>query len=378
MIDARTRKTALLACAILLLAVAGCGGSNGDATTAPNGEDQAAEAGEGEGLVLNDEEIADAETYQQAQEEGELTVYSGNPEGIELALQEAFTEDTGIEVVNVRLPSGQLYERILSEYGGDVLEADVIRISDLAFVTDFMEEGILAPHRVPMWDSIPEEHKEEEGHYYTSIIAMMAFAYNTELVSEEEAPQTWEDLLDPKWQGNIGMHHAGAGGSSWSWALFQRQEFGIEYWEALAAQNPALYPSTATITEELVRGEISVAVNHPGTVYQQVEEGAPLAVVYPENGTTQFPMYVAKAASAPNPAAAEVFINWSMSQRGAEQLADVAGEYHPHEDAPTPSVAGEQLPPLEEINLITPSDEDWIELRDEWVSEWNQIYGFTG
>ena len=28
-------------------------------------------------------------------------------------------------------------------------------------------------------------------------------AYNTEKVSEDEAPKTWEDLLDPKWKGRM-------------------------------------------------------------------------------------------------------------------------------------------------------------------------------
>ena len=29
--------------------------------------------------------------------------------------------------------------------------------------------------------------------------------YNTKLVSASEAPKAWEDLLDPKWKGQIGL-----------------------------------------------------------------------------------------------------------------------------------------------------------------------------
>ena len=31
------------------------------------------------------------------------------------------------------------------------------------------------------------------------------FMYNTRMVSEEDAPKSYEDLLDPKWKGKIGM-----------------------------------------------------------------------------------------------------------------------------------------------------------------------------
>lgn len=39
--------------------------------------------------------------------------------------------------------------------------------------------------------------KHEDGYYVGTEMFVLGFAYNTELVSEEEAPKTWDDLLDP-------------------------------------------------------------------------------------------------------------------------------------------------------------------------------------
>lgn len=363
------RRVALsLTAAVILLVPLACGTGGGAG-------DSVNEAGE---LVIDGELVADAALMEAALAEGSVTVYSGVPESIEATMQEEFTAATGIDVVNVRLPSGQLYERILTEHGSGVLEADVVHVSDLNFVEDFRESGISRTHRVAAWDKIPEEYRQDDGHYYAMIIGMMGFAYNTELVPAEEAPRTWKDLLDPRWADEIAMHHAGAGGSSWSWALFQRTTFGEQYWRELAAQRPALYPSTAAITEELVRGEVSIAVNHIGTVNQRQEEGAPVASVYPDDGVTVFPFYTVQTEGSAHPAAADVLQNWTMSTAGARALDTASGEYHPNVDAVPPTVIDQQQPPITDLELVVADEQDWVGLRDEWVAEWNRIYGYTG
>jgi len=50
------------------------------------------------------------------------------------------------------------------------------------------------------------------------------FAHNTKLVSPQDAPKKWEDLLDPKWQGRIAVARDGGGGWSGSCQLWAKKD----------------------------------------------------------------------------------------------------------------------------------------------------------
>jgi len=355
----------------LALVLVACGGTSSDAPEAEVAAEQ------GEALVIDGEEIADADLFAQAQEEGNLVVYSGFPEAAELAIQEAFSEDTGISVENVRAPTGQLVERILSEAGADQLGADVIRISDIALVTQVEEAGVYASHEIPNADVYDEQFVSPDGLWYASVTPTMGLSYNTELVEEADAPKSWADMLDPQWKGNLCLGQAGAGGSTFSVANFQREEFGIEYWEELAGQDPSILSSTATVAEENARGECAVAINHQGTTALQMNDGAPLQFVFAEEGNTVWPHYLSLTSQATNPNAGMLFLNWSMSLRGQTVAATAATDYVPHPDAPAPAIGDIQFPPLADVNPYYADNDKWVEVRSDWVQEWYELFGYT-
>jgi iron(III) transport system substrate-binding protein len=288
-----------------------------------------------------------------------------------------FQKDTGVKLENVRLPSGRLYERIVTEYGAKQLRADVIRLSDGTFVEDMKKRGILAPYKFTSWDKLDAQHKEKDGYYVSSILAIMAIGYNTAKVPADTAPKGWKDLLNPRWKGQVGMSHAGTGGSTWSAILYQRKTFGVEYWKALAAQKPVILTSAASVAEELSRGEFNVAVNSISAIGQVIENGAPVDVVFPAEGVPLFPMYLAVASTSANPNAARLFMNWAMSKKGQTFTVQAAADYVPRKEAPAPKVKGKQWPELAKLHPYVPPTEDWIGLRNQWVKEWNQMFGYT-
>jgi ABC-type Fe3+ transport system substrate-binding protein len=84
-------------------------------------------------------------------------------------------------------------------------------------------------------------------------------AYNSGMVSPKDAPKSWEDLLQPKWKGKVGVttatHHLGRlGVGPWG------EEKTTAYVKALAQQNPVLGELGSTYTR-LQLGEILVALS---------------------------------------------------------------------------------------------------------------------
>lgn len=355
----------LVASAMLLAA---CGGDDGDNGTTPGDPD-------GASLVLEGETIADAELWQAAQEEGRLTLYTSHLEEGEIRAAEVFTEDTGIEVEVVRLPGGEMHERVLSEHGGGVLEADVINASDVNFNIEYLAEEIIEPHRIPdeLWDAIDDPWKQEDGAWYSTYVSTMGISYNNELVSEDEAPSSWADLLDPKWKGQIASLSADIGGTGWAVALFQHDVLGDDYWAALAAQEPA-FLGASNIREEVVRGEYSIAINGSATMGEAIKSDAPVTILWAEEGTPTNTYNLSMFTDAPHPNAAKLYMNWRNSLRGLTVGVENSNTYVVRPDAPPPILRGEERhPSFEDIKPYSNLD-DYVDLQDTMVPEWNDIF----
>lgn len=384
-----TSRFRLLAAGVSLafLAVA-CGGTADqedagpppDALDAPRDDAGDADHADDGALVFNNQVIASAELLAAAQAEGQLILYTGHFEEAEIATAAEFTKDTGVEVEVVRLPGGRLDERILTEAGAGELQMDVVHQSDPTTNLNYFAEGLIEPHELPesIREQIPDEWVHPDNLYYSTYISTMGIAYNNQLVSEEDAPKGFMDLLDPRWENQIIMPFAGIGGSGWAMALFQRQVVGEDYWERLAAQNPTIGQSAAGIAEEVARGEFPITINAITTTLGAVRGGAPITVVFPEEGVPTFPYALSVASNGPNPNAARLYMNWRNSLRGLSFGVEIFGTYVGHPDAPAPmGVDNVRLPSFTEIKPWAPDADSWVNLREPWVAEWNAIYNFS-
>jgi len=99
--------------------------------------------------------------------------------------------------------------------------------------------------------------------------------YNTNLVSADEAPKSWEDLLDPKFKGGklgqtTATHHLARLATFWG------EEKTTAYVKALARQEPAL-GRMGEMYSRLQLGEILVAVTlTDGYIYRAKKKRAPI------------------------------------------------------------------------------------------------------
>lgn len=326
------------------------------------------------GLVIGGETIAPADLLAKAKTEGSISLYSGYFEFQERAMAAAFTKDTGVQVRLLTLSGGTMIERVLSEYGAKKLDADVIRLTDPSYQARMVAAGVLAPYKVPNWAVIPATLKDNDGHYMASFLSMVVFGYNKNLVSDAQAPRSWQDLSKPEWgPRKIGMWDINAGGSPWGIALVQRQKWGVEYWRKMAALDIKFFPQGAPAAEEVARGEIPITVNGVEAVATVVKDGAPIKMVFPSDGVIVIPHYIAIASTAPRPNAARLFANWSASKRAAAVAAE-AGAYTSNPDAPSIKLEGQTLPRPNEIPIVVPDAQAFITLRKDWIPEWRTVF----
>jgi len=334
------RPRARAAVALVLggcLALAACGSSesNGNGNGNGNGTGSGADAGTGgdEGQQVADGSLE--ALIEAAEAEGQLIWYQTAEERIGQRVADAFSEKYNIDVSFNRLNSSQMEQRFSAEMEAGAPAADVIIPLHAAFFQHAMAEGWLVPLADADIPDFPAAHLPEaavlddDGTVVISI-TQYGFGYNSELVSEDEAPTTWEDLLDPRWDGHILMSDPTISTVYTDLYYLVEQEYGIDYLEQLGAEQPLIFQGAAPMGEALAAGEGHLAIPLPVEYMANLRDqnGAPLAWTMPDVWIGA-PSVIGVVNEAEHPNAARLFAHWLMSEEGLEVFTSSIGTVNP-------------------------------------------------
>ena len=258
-----------------------------------------------------------------AKKEGTVTFYAGiSPIGLE-RIDNAFTKQYGIKVNLVQLSSIPLIQRLEDNLKAHKQDADVVNFGDPPTLADFIEQGGIINEN----PDIPAASYWPAKYYSHGVgvidVAVTTIAYNTKLVPASEAPKSWQDLLNPRWKGQIGIFDPSSINAAEPYQYLY-DAYGASYLKGLAAQDPKDYSSGADQAQALASGEIKIAAVTQFTTDQPlISQGAPIKLV-PNLDTSGWEGSVFAMASAPHPAAARLLLNFILSKAG--QSAQLGGE----------------------------------------------------
>ena len=145
------------------------------------------------------------------------------------------------------------------------------------------------------------------------------FEYNTRMVTEKEAPKRYEDLLDPKWKGKIGMSN-----NEYTWFKgvldSMGREQGLQFMRRLAKQDIIFRKGRTLTTQLMVAGEFPIAKGVYNRVLAMKDEGAPIHwASFPTPTMADMRAFVLHA-DAPQPNAGKLFIDFMLSREGQAVL----------------------------------------------------------
>jgi iron(III) transport system substrate-binding protein len=278
----------------------------------------------------------------------------------------------GISVRVERNGAERIFTRINQEMESRIFVVDVVNTSDQAHCIIWKRNGWLAPY-------LPEEvAKHYDKSYYdgdalhvTTRVLVSPLGYNTNLVKQEEAPKSFADLLDPKWAGKMVKAHPAYSGTIMNSTFQTARELGWGYFEKLAKQRVLQVQSATDTPKKIQLGERAVMVDGAGyLVIRLKEDGQPVEIVYPEEGTPVATSPSAVFKSAPNPNAARLFQNWMHSREAQQVLVDWARQYSPH--AQTVEKPG--VRPLKDIKLMKEEPEATEKASEEIKARYAKIF----
>jgi len=299
-----------------------------------------------------------------AKKEGELAIYTSAQSDDMGALVGAYEKKYGVKVSVWRASSEKVLQRAVQEaragrYTMDIAETNGPEMESLH--REKVLQQVKSPHLADLIAPALRPHGEWVG----TRLNVFVQAYNTQAVRKQDLPKTWEDLLDPKWKGRLGIEQED---SDWLAGLFAEigEAKGTKLFKEIVAKNGMSVRKGHTLLAQLVvSGEVPLAL----TVYNYKAEqfkgkGAPIdwfsigtAIARP-NG-------VGVARRAPHPHAAVLFYDFEISEEGQKILAQ-------RDFVPTSRKIDTPLNklPLKFVDARVTLDE-----YDKWVKLYEEIFG---
>jgi iron(III) transport system substrate-binding protein len=282
--------------------------------------------------------------------DGKLTVYSGREEEIVEPLLDRFEETTGIEI-EVRYGDSAELAATIAEEGGNS-PADVFFAQDPGSLGAVEQEGLLAELPQELLDRVEARFRDPQGHWIGTSGRVRVVAYNTDVLSEDDLPDSILGFTDPRWRGKIGFPPTNASFQAFVTAmrLSLGDERTREWLEGIKANQPKLYEKNLPTVEAVGRGEVEVGFVNHYYLFLAKEEDPELAVAnhYLGAGDPGALVSVAGVGILEESDAAQRFVEYLLSDEGQRFYAEEA------EEAEYPLVAGiepkEGLPALDELH----------------------------
>jgi iron(III) transport system substrate-binding protein len=302
-----------------------------------------------------------------AKEEGKVAFYA-NITAIQPIMQE-FTKVKGVKGEYTRISTSKFLATVLTEHQAGKLMADVLQ-SPLPIMELLKDKGVLASYQSPAAAGYPEWTRKDDKIQIFGI-EYVALIFNKELVKPEDAPERYEDLTDPKWQGKIVMANPSAHATTISWLIglkenvFPSERAWMNFVKGLAANKPMFVASFGPTPAPVESGEKLIAISMPKYIITKAP--APLDWARIDQPLLGTPRGISVTATARHPNAAKLFVDYWLSRDAMKMLADKVGEYvlHPGVYPPIPGIDKAKVLPIRVL-----SDD---EIR-HWGGEFKKIF----
>lgn len=308
----RTAQIAAIAGATVL-ALTACGSSSGDGS-----------GGGGTSSIAPPSNPALAALFAKARAEGGLTIY-GNVQSTQMnPVLDGFKKTYGISVDYQQFSTSALSTRYGSEAAAGATAADAIVGSACAFIGTEEQSGVMtdiAKAALPDYPaSFPASFQRTSVGSAAVEVVPWGIGYNTDSVSAADVPKTWQDLLQPKWKGKIGLLDPTTSITNTLFYNWLIGKYGAGFVKQLAAQAKGFDSTSGTASQALGAGEHELIVPTAAQVIDQVKAlGAPVGFAQPDV-TTGSDICVGLTTKANHPDAARLFLDYILSKPGNDEL----------------------------------------------------------
>ncbi|CDG18764.1 ABC transporter substrate-binding protein [Xenorhabdus doucetiae] len=309
---------------------------------------------------------------------GRLTVYCSGTNALCETETRAFSEKYHVKTTFIRNGSGSTLAKIEAEKRNP--QADVWYGGTLDPHSQAGEMDLLQPYKSPNLDQIMPQFRDpakRKGHYTSAVyMGILGFGVNTERLKEKNLPipTCWKDLTKPEYNGEIQIADPQSSGTSYTALATFIQLWGeneaFDYLKKLNSNISQYTKSGIAPARNTARGETAIGIGFLHDYSMEVENGAPMQLIAPCEGTGYEIGGVSIIKNARNPDNAKLFVDWVLSKEAQELSWKKAQSYQILTNT-TAEASPMTLKPAE-LKLINYDMEKYgsNEVRKELINKW--------
>lgn len=242
-------------------------------------------------------------------------------------------------------------------------------------------DSVLEPFR-PTWaHAIDSVGQGPNNLYFAAYETPAVIIYAREAVSSAEAPQDWDELLDPKWRGKVLIRDPIASGTMRAvWGMIIERELrrtgdtsaGFAWLRRLDANTKEYVANGTLLDQKLVRQEGLVSAWDLPDVLLNIRDGFQLGYVFPKSGAPVIPDAIGVVRGTRHRELARQFVEYIGSVEAQLMAARQVARLPARSDLPADS-----LPEwTRDVRArMRTADVDWAQLEAhgaEWMTYWDR------
>ncbi|MBN1123477.1 MAG: extracellular solute-binding protein [Sedimentisphaerales bacterium] len=250
----------------------------------------------------------------------EVVLYCSVDQNIAEPIIAVFEKETGVKVLarydTEASKTVGLVQKIRAEAARPV--ADVFWSSEIFYTIQLADEGLLASYKSDTTEKWPAVFKDAQQQWFGLALRGRVIGYHTERVSDEEAPKSLEDLLDPKWKDRIVIANPDrgtTGGDVASWFVEYGPEKATTLLKNLASNGIRVVEGNSTAVRMVANGQADLCLTDTDDVYAIQRNGGKVALMPLDRnskGTLAIPNTCAVLKGAPHPATASMLVEFLL------------------------------------------------------------------
>jgi iron(III) transport system substrate-binding protein len=263
---------------------------------------------------------------------GSVIVYSSQDREFAEPVLKDYQQRTGVEILSKfdveSTKTVGLTNLIIAEKARP--RCDLFWNNEILNTLRLKEQGLLTPFQTSHASDLEETFKAKDGTWYGFAARARILIVNTKLVADGDRPKGIKDLLNPKWQGRIGIAkplfgttatHAACLFAAWG------DEKAMQFFRDLKANGVQVFSGNKQVATATGSGQIAFGLTDTDDAMGELEAGSPVAIVYPDRepdalGTLFIPNTLMLIKGAPHQKEAEALADHLLSPDTEAALAN--------------------------------------------------------
>lgn len=295
---------------------------------------------------------------------GSITVYTTVTQPTIDALAEGWkAANPGVAIEVFRAPTAEVAARIATDLQSGGIQADVLWLTDPLSMQGYADQSLLQAWTPPSAAAIDAAYRTPT--YVGTRLLNMVMIKGTAVTP---GPSDWSDLTSPGYEDAVAIPDPGFAGSALGALGYfsQAAGYGTAFYQALKDNGATQVKTPDEVTTGVAEGRFKVGMTLDTSARTAIDKGSPISVVWPSGGAITIYSPIAAVAASDNQAAADSFMDFTLSPAGQALIAAVPPGWQPVVGAGGPAPGGAQISP------------DWITIhgkQKELLDAYRAIFG---